>query len=409
MKKSELKKYAKLIVSVGANVKKNQEVVINAAVNTSELVEYVVEESYKKGAKRVTVNWSNSNLTKLDYKYQTKETLCEVFDYEHEKQKHLSKVIPTIINIGSPNPDALKGVDVVKMSSSSKVRGEAFKQYRELIEGKYQWTIATYPNENWAKKVFPDLPTKKAMKELWNAIKLCSRLDGNPIKNWEEHKQNLLNKKNQLDDLKIKDLHFTSTNGTDFRVSLLENTHFTAGGLTSKKGVYYFPNMPTEECFTTPNKYSANGVVYSSKPLSVRGNLVDNFGFKFENGKVIEVLAEVEADKVALESLINTDEGARMLGEVALVPFSSPVNQTNLLFYNTLFDENACCHLALGRGFNFSIDNYENLSKEEIKAFDLNDSLIHVDFMIGTKDMCIKATTFDDKEVQIFKDGEWSV
>ncbi len=409
MKKSELKKYAKLIVNVGACVKKKQEVIVNAPIAASNLVEFVVEEAYKKGAKRVTVNWSNSNLTKLDFKYQKEETLCEVFDYEHAKQKHLSNVIPTMINIASPNPDALKGVDMTKMASSSKVRGAEFKQYRDLIEGKYQWTIAAYPNEEWAKKVFPSLPTKKAVKELWNAIAICSRLEGNPILNWQVHKENLLTKKNILDELQIKDLHFTSENGTNFTVSLLGNTHFTAGGLTTKKGVYYFPNMPTEECFTTPNRHSANGVVYSSKPLSVRGSLVDNFGFKFENGKIVEVLAEVEEHKTILESLINTDDGARQLGEVALVPFSSPVNQTNLLFYNTLFDENACCHLALGRGFNFSINNYENLSNEEIKQFDLNDSLIHVDFMIGTKDMNITAKTFSGKEVQIFKDGEWSI
>lgn len=408
MKKNELKKYAKLIVQVGANVKKKQEVIVNAPISAQVLVEFVVEEAYKRGATRVTVNWSNSTLSKLDYKYQSVDKLCEVFDYEHAKQEHYSKVLPVLINIASPNPDAFVGVDTAKVAETSKVRSLAFKKYQEIKDGKYQWTIAAYPNEAWAKKVFPDLNGKKGVKELWSAIATCSRLEGNPIANWKEHNETLLSKKTLLDDLKIKDLFFKSSNGTDFSISLLENTHFIAGGLNNDK-VYYNPNVPTEECFTSPNKYSANGIVYSSKPLSVRGSLVDNFGFKFENGKVVEVLAKEESHKTILESLINTDEGAKMLGEVALVPFSSPVNQTNLLFYNTLFDENACCHLALGRAFNFTIDDYENKTKEEIKEFDLNDSLIHVDFMIGTKDMNITANTYDGKEVQIFKDGEWSI
>lgn len=408
MKKSELKKYAKLIVQVGANVKKNQEVIINAPIDSSQLVEFVVEESYKKGAKRVSVNWSNSTLSKLDYTYQTTESLCEVFEYEHSKQKHYSKVIPTIINIASPNPDAFKGVDTTKIAQASKTRSIAFKEYQEIKEGKYQWTIAAYPNEAWAKKVFPDLNAKKGVKELWSAIASCSRLDGNPINNWKEHNQNLLSKKTILDDFKIKKLHFKSNNGTDFTIELLENTHFIAGGLMNKK-VYYNPNIPTEECFTSPNKHTANGVVFSSKPLSVRGSLVDNFGFKFLNGKVVEVLSNNEEHKKVLEDLLNTDEGARMLGEVALVPYSSPVNKTGILFYNTLFDENACCHLALGRAFPFTIDGYEKMSKEEIKSYDLNESLIHVDFMIGTEDMNITAQTYDNQEVKIFTNGEWSI
>ncbi len=406
MKKSELKKYAKLIVSIGANVKKKQEVIINAPISASVLVEFIVEEAYKKGATRVSINWSNSAISKLNYKYQSTETLCEVFDYELSKQEHLSKVLPVMINIASPNPDAFKGIDTVKVAESSKAISLAFKPYQEIKEGKYQWTIAAFPNEDWAKKVFPSLPVKKGMKELWAAIAKCSRLEGNPIKNWNEHNTTLLSKKEILDNLKIKDLHLTSSNGTDFKVSLHENTHFIAGGLNNKK-VYYNPNIPTEECFTSPNKNTANGVVYSSKPLLVRGGLVDNFGFKFKDGKVIEIITANDEDKTVLENLVNTDDGARMLGEVALVPFSSPVNQTNILFYNTLFDENASCHLALGESYCVNIKDGFSLSREELESKGANSSRTHVDFMFGSKCMSVVGITKDYKEVIVFENGNF--
>lgn len=410
MKKSDLKKYAKVVVNIGANVQKGQEVIVNAPLHAAEFIEYVVEAAYKKGAKRVSVNWNYSNLSKIHNKYQKVETLCEVLPYDEEKLKYNSEVLPVMINIGSPNPDAMKGMDMKKLGEATKAHAKAGKKYRDQMNGKYQWTAVAYPSEAWAKKVFPDLSAKAGVKELWKAIALCTRLEGDPIENWKNHDNNLLNKKTMLTDLSIKELTFKSKSGTDFTIELLENTQWAGGGLNTLLGKYCYPNMPTEEVFISPNKTTANGVVYSSKPLSIRGGkLVDNFGFKFENGKVVEVIAQDPEHKEALESLVNTDEGARMLGEVALVPFSSPINQTGLLFYNTLYDENACCHLALGRAFDFCIKNYENMSIEEKKEVGLNDSLIHVDFMIGTKDLSVTAKTFDSKEVQIFKDGEWSI
>ena len=204
-------------------------------------------------------------------------------------------------------------------------------------------------------------------------------------------------------------MKFKSANGTDFSVDVNENMNFVAGGETTLSGVFYNPNMPTEECFTSPIKTSANGVVMATKPLSVRGVLVDNFGFKFENGKIVEVICENEEYKDVLTKLISTDEGAAMLGEVALVPFDSPVNKTGLLFYNTLYDENACCHLAIGRAFNECIKDFQNKTEEEIKAIDLNKSMIHVDFMIGSEDLSIVATTYSNEEVQIFENGTWAI
>lgn len=410
MKKSDLKRYAKLIVTTGVNIKKNQDVIINAPVNTYEFVEYVVEAAYKKGARTVSINWSNSNISKLNYKHQKEKVLCEILEHEIVKQEYITKTLPAYIVITSEDPDALAGVDVSKLAAARKARGMAFKKYNDEMDNKYQWTIAAYPNVAWAKKVFPELSSKAGVKALWAAIATCSRLEGDPILNWKNHNEDILSKRKSLDDLKIKTLHFTSKETkTDIKIDLHENTHFEGGGSYTLDGVYYNPNIPTEECFTSPNKNSANGVVYSSKPLSYMGNLVDNFGFKFVNGKITEVYAQNDTEKEVLEKMIGTDDGARMLGEVALVPFSSPVNQTNILFYNTLFDENACCHLAVGRAFSDCINNYENLTEEEIKAVDLNDSIIHVDFMFGTKDLSVVASTYDNKEVQVFKNGEWSI
>ncbi|MFI3252535.1 MAG: aminopeptidase [bacterium] len=409
MKKSELKKYAKVLVEIGANVQKKQEVIVNAPVEAFLFAEYVVEAAYKKGAKKVTVNWNDSNINKMNYKYQKVDSLCEVQDYDIDKMKKQATILPAVINIGSPNPDAMNGIDMTKVGAVMKAHAAAFKEIRQSMAWKHQSTIGMYPNEVWAKKIFPTLSGKQAVKELWKAISMCSRLDGNPIENWKEHNDNILKNRKMLNDLKIKTLHFTNSIGTDIKIDLLENTGFAGGGLYTPKGVYFYPNVPTEETFTSPDKNSANGIVYSSKPLSVRGSLVDNFGFKFKNGKIVEVLAKDDKHKKILEELINTDEGASRLGEVALVPFSSPINQTNLLFYNTLYDENAVCHLAIGNAFSFTINGNENMTAEEIKAVGLNESMIHVDFMIGTSDMSVVATTYSGEVKQIFKNGEWAI
>jgi aminopeptidase len=282
-------------------------------------------------------------------------------------------------------------------------------KYREQMDNKYQWTIVGIPGEAWAKKIFKEDSTKVAIKKLWDAILTTTRIYGDPIKNWQLHNENLKDKYTKLNDMGIKTLHYSASNGTDFHVSIKECMVFNGGDETTLDGVIFQPNMPTEECFTSPDKYSANGVVYASKPLSVMGNVVKDFGFRFEGGKIVEVLAKEEKDKALLEKLISLDEGASMLGEVALVPFDSPVNQTGLLFYNTLYDENACCHLAIGRAFNECIRDFDKLSEEEIKAVDLNTSMTHVDFMIGTADLHIEADTYSGDRVVIFDNGTWAI
>ena len=408
MNKTILKNYAKLIVEIGANVQKGQDVVVNARVNEAYFAELVVEAAYKAKARSVRVEWSDDQVTRLAYKYQTTKTLSEMPKWQEEKLQHAVDTLPARIYIVSDDPDALKGVDQDKFTKVRMALGPTIMKYREQMENKYQWVIAGVPSEAWAKKVFPNETKNNAIKKLWDAILTTTRALGDPIKNWNEHNKVLKEKCEWLNNLKIDTLYYKSSNGTDFSIKLKQGMIFEGGAAKTLQGIVYQPNMPTEECFTSPDKYSANGTVMATKPLSVDGKVVDNFGFRFENGKVVEVIAKEQEHKEVLEHLISVDEGARQLGEVALVPFDSPINQTGILFFETLYDENACCHLALGRAFEECIKDFDKMTEEERKAFDLNISMIHVDFMIGSRDLNITAKTIDGNTVEIFKNGTWA-
>ena len=409
MKKSDLRKYAKLIVRVGANVQKGQPIVISSHVNDAYFTQLVVEEAYKAKASQVTVDWHCDEITKLTYKYAKVEVLKEVPNWSVERLKYRAQTLPAMIHIESSDPDAMASIDQNKMMEVRRATGPIFKPIRKEMENKYQWTIAAIAGEAWAKKIFPELSKKEAMNKLWDAILKCARVNGDPVENWNQHNAYIHEKCAKLNALNIDTLTYSSSNGTNFKVGLIPGVIFMGGTSNTVKGVTYNPNMPTEECFISPNRHTAEGIVYSTKPLSVMGTLVDNFAFRFEGGKVVEVIAKDPKHKAILEQLVSIDEGARQLGEVALVPFNSPVNETGILFYNTLFDENACCHLAIGMGFEDTIKGFEEMTPEQIKEFDLNDSMIHVDFMIGSADLSIVATTRDGKEVQIFKDGTWAI
>lgn len=407
MKKSDLKKFAKLIVKQGVNVQKGQPVVISAELEAADLVKYVVEEAYKAKAKSVIVDWGFDELRVMKFKYESLETLSEVHTWQEERVKEETKTLPAFIHIMSSDPDALATVDKKKLMASSQARSKVLKKYRDEMDNKYQWTIVGYPGLKWAQKVFPNEPKTKAKELLWEGIYKTTRLEGDPIKNWKEHAKFIHDKCDFLNNLNIKTLHYKSKNGTNFSIGLTGKTLFHGGSVPTIGGVIYDPNMPTEECYTSPDPKTANGVVYASKPLSLYGNVIKDFGFKFKDGVVEEIYGDKKT-KAILKELTSMDEGASRLGEVALVPFSSPVNQTGILFFNTLYDENACCHLALGAGFDDAIKDFEKMTEEERKAVGLNDSMIHIDFMIGTEDLEITCETFDGKKVQIFKNGDWA-
>jgi aminopeptidase len=280
-------------------------------------------------------------------------------------------------------------------------------KYREQMDNRFQWSIIALPGKKWAKKVFPKLSEEKALAAMWKAILKATRVDGkDPIKEWDEHNAFLQDRSKKLDALNIDYLHYTSQNGTDFKVWMIPDARWLGGGATTLSKVFYNPNMPTEEVFITPWAGKAEGLVVATKPLSYRGELIEDFSVTFKDGKVVKVKAK--KNQKLLEQMIAMDEGASKIGEIALVPFASPIQQSGILYYNTLFDENASCHLALGRAYTDSIRNFNQYSKEELVKKGCNVSMIHVDFMMGSKDLSIDAFTRDGKKVAIFKKGNWA-
>lgn len=409
MNKAKLRKYAKLIVKCGLNVRKGQEVNIQCGLDQPEFVAMVVEECYKAGSSRVTVDWAYMPISKLHYDYRSLETLSEVTEEEKAKLQRRVDKLPCRLWLDSDDPDGLDGTDNEKIAKASMARFPIIKPYRDAVENKEQWCIAAVPGREWAKKVFPELSDKKAVEKLWEAILYTSRVDSNPIQAWKEHNEELAARCKFLNDYHFDKLEYKSANGTDFTVGLNPIGKFSGGGETTigKKRVYFNPNIPSEEVFTSPMRGIAEGKVVATKPLSYQGKLIENFWIRFEGGKAVEVYAEKNQD--LLEKMIAMDEGAAYLGECALIAYDSPINNTGILFYNTLFDENASCHLALGRGFNDCLVGYEDMTVEECEKAGVNSSMIHVDFMIGSKDMSIVGVTTDGKRVRIFKDGNWAI
>ncbi len=406
MKKSVLKNYARVVARMGVNVQKGQEVIINADLDQPEFVKMVVEECYKAGAKTVMVEWSYQPLAKINVRYRSLATMSTIPEWQLAKLRHAVEVLPAQIHIISADPDGLKGINQMKMAKASMKTYPLIKPIRDQMENKYQWTIVGVPGAGWAKKVFPDLPKKKASEKLWEAILMTSRISDDPVQSWKDHNADLLARCNYLNSLNLDYLHYTSKNGTDFKVWMLDKCLWMGGGETSTQGIYFNPNMPTEECFVTPIKGKAEGIVYATKPLSYRGELIENFSVTFKDGKAVEVKAEKNEE--LLKQMISMDPGASYLGECALVPFDSPINNSGILFFNTLYDENASCHLALGRGFSNCVKDYEKYSKEDFDKMGINDSMIHVDFMIGSKDLSIVGYTRDGKKVPLFKNGNWA-
>ncbi len=406
MNTTRLQNYAKLIAKMGANVQPGQEVFLYAELDQPAFVRMVAEECYQLGAARVMVEWGDQELSLLHYKYRTTEVLSELTSFELEKWNYQAEKLPCKIYLMSEDPDGMANVDPTKLMASQRAKMQVIKPIRDKMENHYQWCIAAVPGEAWAKKVFPDLSVEDAIEALWEAILSTSRVDDDPIAAWNMHNKDLADRCEHLNSLGIKALHYTASNGTDFTVTLMDESVFMAGGEETLEGVFFDANIPTEEVFTTPKAGEAEGIVYSSRPLSYNGQLIENFSVRFEGGRAVEVHADKNED--LLREMIGMDEGAARLGECALVPYHSPIRESEILFYNTLFDENAACHLALGRGFNNCVRGFENMTNDEIKALGVNDSMIHVDFMIGTADLSIVATTKDGREIAIFENGDWA-
>lgn len=407
MRKTQLQRYAKLIAKVGLNVKKGQSVFIEAGLDQPEFVAMVVEECYKAGASDVFVDWNYQPVQKLNSTYRSLESLSNLLPWVKAKWEYKAANYSCRLFIESEDPDGMNGVDQQKMSAARRALFPQIKPFRQKLENRHQWCIAAVPGVAWAKKVFPELSEKKAVEKMWQVILYTARADGrSPINAWKEHNKDLAKRCEYLNNLGLQYLEYKSGNGTDFKVELNEDGRFTGGAEKTLQGRIFNPNIPSEEVFTSPKAGAIDGIVYSTKPLSYMGQVIDNFSLRFENGKVVE--AKAETGEALLKEMVSMDEGAGKLGEVALIPDNSPISNSGVLFYNTLFDENASCHLALGQGFNECLKNFEKYTDEECKKRGINESMIHVDFMIGTKDMSIVGITKTGERVQIFENGNWA-
>ena len=406
MKKTALREYARLIVRSGVNVQKGQEVMVYAGLDQPEFVKMVVEEAYKAKAAKVIVEWDYQPLAKLHTRYQPLKTMSTVPEWVKARRQHMVDTVPCRIHLISEDPDGLKGMNMEKVAKARKATFPILKPYADQLEGKQQWCIAAVPGAAWAKKVFPGVRTSVAIEKMWEAILSTSRVDEDPIKAWEKHNADLADRCAYLNSLDIRSLHYTADNGTDLTVGMIPEAQFCGGSEVSRLGITFNPNIPTEECFISPKKGEAEGIVYSTKPLSYHGQLIDKFSIRFENGKAVEAHAEVGEE--LLNTMLSMDEGAAYLGECALVPQHSPICESGLLFYNTLFDENAACHLAMGMGYADTIKDFQNKTLDECRALGINDSMIHEDFMIGCDTMNIDAICADGKTVAIFRNGNWA-
>ena len=405
-----IENFAKLAVEFGVNVKEGEDVLINSPIESPELARLITKAAYEKGARRVSIDWRDGDITRLNYQYQDQETLNEVPDWAIEKLKYqIAERKSNRISISAQDPDLLKGLDEAKISESIRENSKATKEFvKYTMNDIVSWLVISVPTTKWAKKVFPDLDEKAAYDKLWETILDVSRVEDTWEKtkeNWENHINTLNEKAKFLNDHQFDKVHYESKNGTDLWVKLPKDHLWLSAGSDNEKGDSFIPNMPTEEVFTAPQYDGVDGRLVASKPLVYNGVVINDFEFSFENGKVVNFDAKEGKDTLA--KMLESDEGSRYLGEIALVPYDSPISNSNILFYNTLFDENASCHFALGKAYPTCVVGGADLSDDKLNERGINDSLIHEDFMVGTSDLKITGYK-NEEEFPIFVDGNWA-
>lgn len=403
----QLQKYAELLVKVGLNVQEKESVYIQASIDASEFVHLVVEEAYKIGAEDVKVSYKDDRIAQLKYQYEPESFFENVKQYDiDEKMDYLDRKA-AFLSIVSSSPDSLKDADPNKIRKSMAANGKAFKDYMVAVQSdRMSWCVASYPSVGWAKMMFPELSDDEAVNKLLETILKTVRVDQeDPVKAWEEHDHLLHEKADYLNNKKYKALHYKSE-GTDLTIELPNGQYWSGASSVNSKGNSFVANMPTEEVFTAPHKNGVNGTVSNTLPLSYSGNIIDDFTLTFKDGEVVDYKAGVGEE--ILKSILETDEGSKRLGEVALVPVDSPISNMNTLFYNTLFDENASCHIALGSAYAFCIEGGKDMTAEQLAENGLNDSTTHVDFMIGSKDLSIDGILENGEKEPVFRDGNWA-
>lgn len=406
---AKFKEYAKLLVEVGVNIQKGQTLVIGSPVDCAWFARLCARAAYAAGCREVVMRWSDDELTREKYLHAEDSVFDSLPAWQAEFDNGYARQGAAFLHISARDPENLVGVDPDRIARSQRSSGEALREYRELtMSNTVPWCIGSIPIPSWARKVFPGCPDGEAVEKLWEAIFQTVRVDGSgaAVDRWREHLAGLKGHMDRLNGLNLESLHYTNSLGTDLTIRLPEGHIWAAGSSATKSGLPFIANMPTEEVFTAPLRNGVDGVVCSSMPLVHNGVVIDKIRFQVREGKIVEASAQTGED--ALKAAITLDEGASYFGEVALVPYDSPISRQKLLYYNTLFDENASCHLAFGEAYPECIQGGAEMSKEERKARGLNDSITHVDFMVGTADLSITGKTRDGREVPVFVDGNFA-
>ncbi|MCA0970847.1 aminopeptidase [Halobacillus litoralis] len=409
--REKLEKYAELALKVGVNLQEDQKLVLNAPIEGAPFVRILAEKAYTMGAKDVHILWADDALTRMKYEHADQDTLSVVPEWQQKQFTEFAEDGAAVLSIMSSNPDLLKGIDAGKVAGANKARAEAMMSFRKyMMSDRIPWSIISIPTPAWAQKIFPEDSEEEAVEKLWEQIFSIVRVDReNPVKAWDEHNETLTMARTYLNEKQYSKLIYKAP-GTDLIVELPEN-HIWKGGrrpiASGNEDIPFNPNMPTEEVFTAPHKYGVNGRVSSTKPLVYNGNMIDRFSLTFKDGQVVDFAAE-EGEET-LKHLLETDEGSKRLGELALVPHESPISQSGLIFYNTLFDENASCHLALGKAYPNNVSGGSDMDEKELDRHGVNDSLSHVDFMMGSAELDIDGVLEDGMVEPVMREGSWAI
>lgn len=402
-----LDRYAELAVRVGVNVQNMQTLVVAGPVQSAPFIRKVVRKAYEAGAKHVYIDWNDDELTRMKYELAPEEAFEEFPLWKAKGWEELAEQGAAFLYLSSSNPDLLQGIDQERIGKASKASGQALQRFRSYtMADKVSWSVIAIPSPAWANLVFPELPEDEREQALWEAIFAATRIhEPDPVQAWKKHHQELNRKVEHLNEKQYKALHYEAP-GTRLTIELPANHIWIGGGSVNQDGVSFMANMPTEEVFTAPKRDGVNGVVQSTKPLSYQGTLIEDFQLTFEKGRIVQVTAKKGED--SLKRLIETDEGSCYLGEVALVPHLSPISQSNIIFFNTLFDENASNHLAIGKAYPTNLQDGSGMSDDELQQHGLNTSMVHVDFMIGSDKMNIDGETRQGEREPIFRNGNWA-
>lgn len=405
---AKLQRYARLLVRKGCALREGQPLFVRASTDSKDFARLVAQEAYAAGCKRVTVLWSDEKIGRMTYDHCPVEEFETTPEWSALLHNSMAEQGASVLTLEGSDPEGFKGIDPAKVMANIIATHKACKPFYDHLDfGKTIWCIAGAATPAWAAKVFPDDAPDVALRRLWAAILHTARADGDdPEAAWDAHNASFNRRKEIMNGHRFDKLHYTNSLGTDLTVGMTKGHIWHGGADVTVDGRTFFPNMPTEEIYTSPDNRRVDGIIYSALPLINQGNIIDRFWIRFEKGEVVDYGAEVGYE--FLKGIIETDEGSKRLGETALVPFSSPINQTGILFYSTLYDENAVCHVALGKGFPDCLEGGREMDDAQLREAGLNTSATHVDFMIGTDDLSIVGTTESGEEIEIFESGQWA-